>query len=343
MKCIQVVSLFTAAFAAVLSTSQPTFAQTTNTFPATGSVGIGTTSPLQLLELYNGSGSVLALIQNDAASGSDAGVKLIGGASNAEWTIDTNRGDLTAHADDFFLYKNLGTAGVKLVVQDSGNVGIGTTSPSVPLEVEASNSGNGQFRTRYDSASGAKGLLINQVASGSHVEVINQDPAALILGSNNADVLWVASSGDVGIGTGSPSYTLQVNGSVAGSSAYVNTSDVRLKKDIMPIAYGLDAVMKLRPVGFNWKNQDQDWKKQHQIGLIAQQVEAVVPEVVTTANDEMRTKSIAYASLVPILIQAVQELKAQNDRQAKQLTTLRRQYNADKASTLLASSRVPAR
>jgi hypothetical protein len=46
--------------------------------------------------------------------------------------------------------------------------------------------------------------------------------------------------------------------------------------------------MKLRPVGFNWITQDQEWKKQHQIGLIAQEVEPVVPEVVTTAKDKLR-------------------------------------------------------
>jgi Chaperone of endosialidase len=212
-----------------------------------------------------------------------------------------------------------------LMPKGTGGVGIGTTSPMAKLNVVA---GSGTDPLRVDDQYGI-GLIVNQYGqttiNGTIVmaydgNVSNTAYSAynvlyLTSGyqqvSSNNIILQPSGSGMVGIDTTGPSYTLHVNGSVAGTSAYNNLSDIRLKTNIKPIDYGLDAVMKLNPIGFNWIDEDQAWKKQRQIGLVAQDVEPIIPEVVTTANDAMHTKSIAYGSLVPVLIKAMQQQQAE--------------------------------
>ena len=77
------------------------------------------------------------------------------------------------------------------------------------------------------------------------------------------------------------------------------------KTDIETIENGLEKLMKLRGVTYK-RNDVQDAKTQ--IGVIAQEAEEVVPEVVKTASDEMGTKSVDYGKLTTLLIESVKEL-----------------------------------
>lgn len=101
--------------------------------------------------------------------------------------------------------------------------------------------------------------------------------------------------------------TSDLRWTVVWSNAFSGASDLRLKKNIATLDRGLDAVMDLRPVSFAW----QEGAGTPQIGLIAQEVEAVVPEVVKTGTDELQLKGIDYSKLVPVLIKAIQEQQAQ--------------------------------
>ena len=81
-------------------------------------------------------------------------------------------------------------------------------------------------------------------------------------------------------------------------------SDLQLKKNIENLNYSLSDIIKLRPVNFNWKD---DKSSNKNIGLIAQETEKIIPEVVTTSN--IGYKNINYNFLIPILINSVKELK----------------------------------
>ena len=103
---------------------------------------------------------------------------------------------------------------------------------------------------------------------------------------------------------------------IAGNTAYVNTSDRRLKQDIQPITGALDKVLELQGVTFNWNksiNPSMNLDDRNHLGFIAQDVELVLPQAVSTANDAMQTKSLAYGDIVPVLAEAIKDLKAEND------------------------------
>jgi hypothetical protein len=101
-------------------------------------------------------------------------------------------------------------------------------------------------------------------------------------------------------GSGNAVYRNATTGLLVASS-----SDIRLKENIMPIEKGLDKVLQLQGVNYTWKSDDKHEKK---IGLIAQEVEKVLPELVFT-NEADGYKGINYAEITAVLIEAVKELK----------------------------------
>ena len=155
-------------------------------------------------------------------------------------------------------------------------------------------------------------------------DVTNSDGASKLVVQNRIDSddydvkIVITDSGRVGIGKSNPSYTLDVEGIIRGEN--VSPSDVRLKKDIVTIANALEKVASLRGVHFRWRSGKR--ANDQQIGLIAQEVEAVFPEVVSA--DEQGYKSIAYDKLVAPLIEAIKELKIENDKLRQRIEALER-------------------
>ncbi len=87
---------------------------------------------------------------------------------------------------------------------------------------------------------------------------------------------------------------------------FVNSSDRRHKQDIEALNHGLEEVLRLRPVSFNWK---ESFNAHRSVGLIAQEVLPVLPEIVYADNDSAEASlNVSYTALVPVLINAIQEL-----------------------------------
>lgn len=89
-----------------------------------------------------------------------------------------------------------------------------------------------------------------------------------------------------------------------------STSDERLKKQITPIPDALEKVSNLKGVEFEWNTDLQDVHEGKDTGVIAQEVEQIMPTAVTTRDNGY--KAVKYEKLIPLLIEAVKELKEQN-------------------------------
>ena len=120
-------------------------------------------------------------------------------------------------------------------------------------------------------------------------------------------LMVISSDGKVGIATPDPSYTLHVNGYTY-SVGYYGGSDIRWKKNIMPLENSLENVLKLQGVSYEWRVdefKEKNFDAGKKLGFIAQEVEKVIPELVNTDNEGY--KAVSYEKLTAVLVEAIKE------------------------------------
>jgi hypothetical protein len=216
-----------------------------------------------------------------------------------------------------------GTTGINTITPKAALDVVGTISASDAIQVGISSlscasniSGAMRYNTTSDTlqvctTSGWKSLVSGTVGGGGGAGNPAGNTGDIQFntgGSFAADtgqLYWDASNNRLGIGTGAPSYPLDVNGVVQATS-FFQSSDKVLKDNIAQIRSGLAVIDKLRPVTFDWKKDGR-----HAAGLIAQDVLKVIPTAVT--SNTAGVYSVDYTQTIPYLIRAMQELKADND------------------------------
>lgn len=139
------------------------------------------------------------------------------------------------------------------------------------------------------------------------------------IGNDAEDQMVLFSSGNIGVNTVTPASKFHINGDAL-ANAWNLSSDVRLKTNIANLSNSLYKLSQVRGVAFDWHDQDLKTHQPQHLGVIAQEVESVFPQVVTTNKDGF--KSVDYSKLVAPLIEAVKELSERLEEQERQIEDL---------------------
>jgi hypothetical protein len=286
----------------------------------TGNIGIGTTNPVQLLDI-NGS----MVLSNLSSSRLLLGNATIGSArlnirdlnqNLIEFQYLTNTvGNITCLTSGSGLLLNGGGGSSQLVLASTGNVGINSTRPNASLEINTSNTfgqlyvGNNIQNRKivlWDNTGNSHqyfGLGVNDATLRYQING-QSDSHIFYAGTNSTtsnELMRITGTGNVGIGATSPSYKLQVAGDIYAQGDIIAFSDSRLKTDIETIDNALDKVSNMRGVYYTNINT-----KERDTGVIAQEIAKILPEVVADKGEYL---GVAYGNIVGVLIEAIKELR----------------------------------
>ena len=137
-------------------------------------------------------------------------------------------------------------------------------------------------------------------------------------GTNDRLIFTRSATNRVGINNANPEEALHVSGNIGISGIVRNTSDGRLKESIATLDNSLEKLLSLRGVSYYWK--DKTVSEDLQIGVIAQEIETVFPELV---SDGYEYKSVNYTGLIPILLEALKEQQVQLEAKEAAIITLK--------------------
>ncbi len=319
---------------ATATTKYPIYVADTGTNYFAGSVGIGTDAPQAKLDVVGGglhvrgvqyatSGSAVEIQRTSSSLGTIAMIS--DGATRAI-------GEMRMYGTPVGLWAG-GAAALTAIA--NGNIGIGTTTPVTSALLEITSTTKGFLPPRMTTvqrdaiASPATGLTVYNTTTNALNLYNGSAWGAVGSGGSSqwttgaANVIYY-NTANVGIGTATPAAALDVVGDIQYTGVITDISDKRLKTNVNPLANGsLEKILKLRPVSFNMKSD----LTALEFGFIAQEVEEVFPDLVKTANDNDKTKSLNYVGMIAPLVKSVQELSVMVQELKKENELLKARLN----------------
>jgi hypothetical protein len=268
---------------------------------ASGNVGIGTSSPTGIsgrkTQVIRGTTSELLLQSSSATESTSDGITVTAAGSDAYYV---NR-----LAGAHIWTSGSGGNTERARIDSSGNLLVGTASlsgsPAKFLVQRDSVATAATTVNIYNSAATSTSRLASSLVriasqgNGADCGIQVTDSAAhnYYFGGNNGGAYVVANSGGVRLSSG--------------GTSWASDSDERVKDIIEPITNAAEKVSTLRAVIGKYKTDEEGTRRAF---LIAQDVQAVLPEAVVAQSDEIGTLSLAYTEVIPLLVAAIQEQQA---------------------------------
>jgi hypothetical protein len=238
-----------------------------------GNVGIGTTAPTDILHLARSGTGVYNAIHFTNPNSTADFYVGMGGSAVSNSSLQNNA----------YLY-NVGNSAIVMATNDTermritsgGNVLIGTTS-ATPV---------------------SSNVIGINLSSGAQIQSSVDGRAVLLNRINDNGVTMEFHRGGTSVGNISVTTV---------STTYNVTSDYRLKEDLQPIN-GLEIVNKIKVYDYKWKSEDSRMD-----GVLAHELAEVLPYAVTGVKDGEQMQSVDYSKIVPVMVQAIKDLKAELD------------------------------
>ncbi len=327
------------------------------TIDINGNVGIGTTSPAHKLHLGATTAEIaelgFAVVGGGAVPSTSLSYPIIYGSTNGGSFPNDQAGRLVLQprsnsgtGDDIIFLGNSG--GVDMVlVGASGNLGIGTIDPTKKLEVAGAIMANRSFviapLTTFDE------LVLSGNEANVGINILSQDNGngGIIFGdASDVDIgriiyvhngnsldfytsnaLQMEIQADGGIVFPNIATTTEVDNACFRSTGELTrevdgtceSSSLSVKHDVSNLTYGIDDIMKLRPIFFKYNLDIKPTFQETRTGFVAEEMFKVIPEVVThefydeTGLGKGKIEGIDYSKLSAVLVAGIQDLKKEND------------------------------
>lgn len=265
---------------------------------ASGNLGIGTTTPGS----YEAEASQLVV---GTTSGNN-GITIASGSVNtgniyfADGTTTNQkyRGFISfSHSTEDLSFAT--ATNIRMTLDNTGKLGIGTAAPTGLLHIKSGGASTTPFRIERSGGSGDEVKVAMQGDNRPYLQMYQGGTEKIRFDVGSDSFI----TNDLAIGSTSASEKLHVTGNILATGNITAYSDERLKTNVQELDNTLSAIQNIRGVSYTRTDT-----KDNSIGVMAQDVETMFPELIAESNDGM--KSVNYNGLVGVLFSAVKELSA---------------------------------